>query len=169
MSLALNYEKGFPLIPGVLQTLSTERICDQNHLHQPSSKWPSDKRENGLISTIPLQDACGNCASTFLGAVWRLGDTGRSRTFVKNENQIKVSNWAARPTCKQNEDMRSSFCHRLERENFLENKKCFFFLKSKSLSQKHYVQLLNFSQENMNQIHLFSEPLRSVSGSFLCF
>lgn len=37
------------------------------------------------------------------------------------------SNWTVLPMCKQNEDIKSSFCHRSERENFLENKKCFIF------------------------------------------
>lgn len=47
---------------------------------------------------------------------------GRCRTSMENENQIKVSNWAALPLCKHNEDMKYSFYHRLERESFLENK-----------------------------------------------
>lgn len=54
-------------------------------------------------------------------------------TSMENENQIKLDRAAY--------DIKSSFCHRSERENFLENKKCFFFplnllqkLRAKALS-----------------------------------
>lgn len=50
---------------------------------------------------------------------------GRGRTSIENEHQIKAANWAVLQMCKQNEDMKI-FGHRLERESFLENKKCFF-------------------------------------------
>lgn len=126
VSLALNYGKGFPLIPRVLQNPSREGLWPKPS-SSPSSKGPRGKRETGLMSTSPYK----MLVEIVLRHSWVLCGGWETWEDVEPPWRVKTrSNWTALPMCKQHEDIRSSFCHRSERENFLENKKCFFPLKS---------------------------------------
>lgn len=53
---------------------------------------------------------------------------GRCRTPMENENQIKISNWAVLPICRQNEDMKSSVLSQVRRRKLSREQEMFLFL-----------------------------------------
>lgn len=103
-----------------------------------SSGEPSDERGAGLISSTFIQGARRNCACKFPCGLWRWGSLGRGRDGEGIWQPDKYFKLGYAVVYKQEqEDVKNSFCHRLEIGSFPRARELVKTLTTKTYNESH--------------------------------